>query len=604
MKFKPALVALLLTLMVAVPVALLASKRLDLEIVDKQFAFLRVVSGPIHSDDDPLLVGIDEQTYTSFDWPLGLWHPYFGQFLSAMVAAEAKGVMLDVVMPQKPLPNTLAQLADIGQVTYHDEGLLIAIIEMYKRGIPLVIAEAPDESGSRIIRGYSDLLSVLSSLDDVNRFFGMAQVKRDQDGIHRRYTSEIGGRPSLSAQLVNQLPQTDSINVGDGMINYLVGGEVEYVPMQQVSRWLEQGDIDTLKEHFSGRLVLLGAVTTTQDRKPLPLRLFSPTHDQSDLLQPGVMLHLQALRSYLNGGLIHPISLWVSALLGLLSVACWKFSGQGSRALICLLGGGGVLIALSTFLLSRGFMLSISFPLILLTAVSMGRMLFEALLAFRDRQRLKASFSGYVSPSVLSSILSGDISASRTGEAKRVCVLFSDIRQFTSRSENAQPDFLIRLLNRYFEHMVECVHYHGGTVDKFMGDGLMAFFGAPNALPSPAQKSLDAANAMLERLNALNVELKKEGIDTIQIGIGLHVGDVVVGHVGSAGRHEYTAIGDTVNAAARLESLTRDVGYPIVFSEQVYGELQPSKEFIDLGMQALKGRSDMHVYGLKPEMRA
>jgi len=601
LKFKPALVALFLTLIVSVPIALLTSNRLDLEIVDKQFSLLRSLNGPVLTKEDPVLVGIDEDTYAAFDWPLGLWHPYFGQFLTAMSMAKAKGVMLDVVMPQKPLPNTLAKLADLGQVTYHDESLLISAIELHKEKIPLVIAEAPDQSGTRVIRAYSDLLSVLGNLDDVNRFFGMAQVQRDQDGVHRRYASEVGGRPSLSAQLVGQLNALEVAELNDGMINYLLGSAVEYIPLQQVSKWLELGQVATLKEKFGNRIVLLGAVTITQDRKPLPIRLFAPDHDQSGLLQPGVMLHLQALRSYLNGGLIQTAGVWITLLMVFLAICCWQYSGRAVAAVMCLFGVGGLFILTSTFLLSQGWFVSVSLPLILLAAIVAGRMFYEALLAFRDRQRLKASFSGYVSPTVMSSILNGEIAASREGETKTVCVMFSDIRQFTTRSENAQPDFIITLLNRYFEHMVECVHFYGGTVDKFMGDGLMAFFGAPNALPNPAQQALDASSTMLDRLKKLNSDLEKEGIDPIHIGIGLHIGEVVVGHVGSAGRHEYTAIGDTVNAAARLESLTRELGSQVVFSEKVFRELGEPKRYLDLGMQPLKGRSDMHVYGVREE---
>ncbi len=604
MKFKPALVALFLTLIVSIPIALLTSNRLDLEIVDKQFSILRDLNGPTNIEDDPVLVGIDEQTYAAFEWPLGLWHPYFGQFLEAMSMAKAKGVILDVVMPQKPLPNTLAKLADLGQVTYHDESLLISAIELHKRGIPLVIAEAPDQSGSRIIRAYSELLSVLGNLADVNLFFGMAQVKRDQDGVHRRYTAEVGGRPSLSAQLVHRLGASDSVNLNDGMINFLLGDAVEYIPMQQVGQWLQQGETDKLQSHFGNRLVLLGAVTTTQDRKPLPIRLFAPGHDKSGLLQPGVMLHFQALRSYLNGGLIRPVGIWITILMCMISICCWWFSGRILNAVLCLVGVAGLFFLSSTFLLSTGWFVSVSSPLMLLTAIVTGRMLYEAILAFRDRQRLKASFSGYVSPTVLSSILNGDISASRAGETKTVCVMFSDIRQFTTRSESAQPDFIITLLNRYFEQMVECVHFHGGTVDKFMGDGLMAFFGAPNSLPNPAQQAIDASSAMLERLRKLNGDLEREGIDPIQIGIGLHLGEVVVGHVGSAGRHEYTAIGDTVNAAARLESLTRELGSSVVFSEKVFRELGESIRYLDLGVQPLKGRSDMRVYGIRDESKS
>ncbi|MGI9316539.1 MAG: adenylate/guanylate cyclase domain-containing protein, partial [bacterium] len=201
-------------------------------------------------------------------------------------------------------------------------------------------------------------------------------------------------------------------------------------------------------------------------------------------------------------------------------------------------------------------------------------------------------------PPVLSSILKGEISAGHKGEVRRVCVLFSDIRAFTARSENQSPQVIISLLNRYFEQMVDCVHCYDGTVDKFIGDGLMAFFGAPNSLDNSAQYALNAATTMLDRLDVLNQELRNEGVEPLNVGIGLHFGDVVVGHVGSSGRHEYTAIGDTVNVASRLEDLTRDLGYPILLSEDFHNALGENIHCTELGYQSLKGHSGMKVFGV------
>jgi len=600
LKLKSRLLAWLVAASVAVPVGVLLGHRLDLKIVDQQFSLLRAANGPVATDDDLVLVGISEQTYLDYEWPLGLWHPYFGQYLSAMAKAGVRGLVLDVVMPQKPLPPALVELADRGHYEYHDDRLLAALIELSKSEIPVVIAEAPNESGTRVIRGYSELLSVLASAGSLDRYFGMAQVDRDQDDVHRRYRAAISARPTLAAHIATQL----GVRADDGMINYLIGDVIDYIPMQTVTGWLQTGNIDRLKSHFADKVVVLGAVTTTQDRKPLPVRLLDPQLDQSGLHQPGVIVHFQALRSYLNGGLIGPVNKAIPVLLSLIALLCWWLSSRVAVQIFSLVIAGSVLTGLSTISLMNGSYLSVGSPLIILFLTLIGRILYESLLAFRDRKQLTASFSGYVSPLVLSSILSGDISASRDGEIRRVCVLFSDIRRFTSRSADQRPDVIISLLNRYFERMVECVHRHGGTVDKFMGDGLMAFFGAPNLLQSPAKEAMQAAVSMLDCLTSLNDELAHDNIEPLQIGIGLHVGEVVVGHVGSLGRHEYTAIGDTVNAAARLEGLTQETGYPIVLSENVYDELGDRVRCDDLGLQVLKGRGSMRVYGFSGGHRA
>jgi class 3 adenylate cyclase len=186
------------------------------------------------------------------------------------------------------------------------------------------------------------------------------------------------------------------------------------------------------------------------------------------------------------------------------------------------------------------------------------------------------------------------------GVRQKVCVLFSDIRGFTTRSEKEQPEQIVALLNRYFEEMAQAVHAHNGTLDKFIGDGLMAFFGVPGESSNPARDALAAAQDMLRRLKELNLRLAADGIPEVEIGIGLHLGEAVVGHVGSSQRHEYTAIGDVVNLAARLEGLTKDAGFPLVCSQEVMDASDGAMSFIPLGDKPIKGRSAVPVFGLKP----
>jgi adenylate cyclase len=132
--------------------------------------------------------------------------------------------------------------------------------------------------------------------------------------------------------------------------------------------------------------------------------------------------------------------------------------------------------------------------------------------------------------------------------------LFADIRGFTRISEHAQPERIVSLLNRYFSAMTDIIFAHGGTLDKYLGDGLMALFGAPTATPDDANNAINAAVAMQRRILGINLELREEGLPEIGVGMGLHTGEVIVGYIGSERRSEYTAIGDTVNTASRLES--------------------------------------------------
>lgn len=169
----------------------------------------------------------------------------------------------------------------------------------------------------------------------------------------------------------------------------------------------------------------------------------------------------------------------------------------------------------------------------------------------------RANYSRFMPEYVVKQMLENPDSFKLGGINQTITVLFADIRGFTSLSEKANPEKVVGLLNKYFTAMSEIIFAHGGTLDKYIGDGLMALFGAPTASPEDAMNALKTAVAMQQRIVTLNSELEAEGYNRIQTGIGLHTGVATVGYVGSEQRSEYTAIGDTVNLAARLESNAR-----------------------------------------------
>src|SRR2546429_3775937 len=166
----------------------------------------------------------------------------------------------------------------------------------------------------------------------------------------------------------------------------------------------------------------------------------------------------------------------------------------------------------------------------------------------------RANYSRFLPEYVVKQMLENPESFKLGGVNQTITILFADIRGFTSISEHAPPEKIVGLLNRYFSAMTDIIFAHGGTLDKYLGDGLMALFGAPTTTPEDAANALSAAVAMQRRLIGINGELRDEGFPEIGIGIGLHTGEVTVGYIGSERRSEYTPIGDTVNTASRLES--------------------------------------------------
>lgn len=169
----------------------------------------------------------------------------------------------------------------------------------------------------------------------------------------------------------------------------------------------------------------------------------------------------------------------------------------------------------------------------------------------------RANYSRFLPEYVVTQMLDHPESFKLGGVMQTITILFADIRGFTRISEHAPPEKIVQLLNKYFSAMTDIIFAHGGTLDKYLGDGLMALFGAPTTTPQDAANALSAAVAMQRRLIGINQELRDEGLAEIAVGIGLHTGEVTVGYIGSERRSEYTAIGDTVNTASRLESNSR-----------------------------------------------
>jgi adenylate cyclase len=205
-----------------------------------------------------------------------------------------------------------------------------------------------------------------------------------------------------------------------------------------------------------------------------------------------------------------------------------------------------------------------------------------------EEQARRARLARYFSPEVAAML--GSARGEAAGESREVTVLFSDLRDFTALAERLEGPQVVALLNRYHEAMVETLFGLGGTLDKYLGDGLMAYFGAPVAQPDHAARAVRCALAMQERLEALNVA-RPAGEPPLRMGVGVHTGTVVLGDVGAHQRREYTAIGDAVNVAARLEQLTKARGVPVLVSESTRAAAGPALAFTPAGVVEVRGRS-------------
>jgi adenylate cyclase len=556
-------------------------ERGDHAILDAQFRFLRAHAlRPI--ENDIVIVGIDDETTRVLREPLTLWHKHLGKFLQAVAGASAAVVALDVVLPDRSFDAI---------VPGYDRELLVGIL-FARRTTPVVLALTVDPSGeTRQI--YPAFVAAAGP-----GATGYALLPVDGDGVVRRFDERlaVGGNavPTLAGQIARHLKR----NVGQGLIDYAAGNAFDYMPLQSVLEWYDAGDKRKLEATFNGKAILLGSVFKFEDRLAAPVNLTG--WDTEAVNAPGVVLHGQVLRNLLNDGLIARVPGWAVAAMCLLAAMSWFIAGHPGIAASVVLGGSAALATASTWLLGRGWYLPLAAILLSLTAAVSARILYETGLKLGERRRLRRAFGAYVSPRIMDDILRSKPPPGLGGVRYHLCVLFADIRGFTERSEAMAPEAVVDLLNRYFSGVTASIHGAGGTVDKFIGDGIMAFFGAPQELDNPCMPALRAARDMLDGVSRLNTELARHGESPIAIGIGLHAGDAVVGNIGSGTRHNYTAIGDTVNVASRLERLTIEVGYPLVCSVDVFNRLEDRDGFVKLGARPIKGHHPVEIYGWRP----
>ena len=549
------------------------------KLLDAGFGIWRRVA-PTPVQPDVVVIGIDVDDLRQFTDPRDFWHAHYGRLLAALALARPSVVGFDIVFPERSYQHLIPGL---------DQALLRGLITARGR-VPVVLARTVDD-----FNNFREIFAPYVAIVGAEAV-GSVVVCRDADEVIRRFDEQLCDEsrsesvPSLAGLMAQRLGVQRPWR---GFIDYRIGEPIQYLAFRDAVRWGENGD-PRLEAAVQGRPVLIGFILPFEDRRTVPVAL--ARWEPGNTSVPGVLVHAQILRSMLNGGLVQTIADWVIGLLALLGAALvFLHSGLRTTGIYALylaaLGAVGLLA------LRFGYFLEAAAPALAATTAVSGRFISDAIAHARERFMLRSAFGGYVSPQIMDEILAGRIQPGLGGKRERICILFSDIRNFTTRSEFLEPEALIEMLNRYFTEMTRCVHEQNGTVDKFLGDGMMCFFGAPQPLPNPAESGVAAAVDMLSRLDILNAQFARDGLPPIAIGIGLHLGDAVVGHVGSDDRHEYTVIGDAVNTASRIEGLTKGLGNALVISRDVWAELKEKDKFAPLGEHGVKGRSAVHVYG-------
>lgn len=483
---------------------------------------------------------------------------------------------------------------------------------------PVEIAAIPP-AGFPEVPSYSRVETNLPALAAAAAAQGHFVIRPDADGTVRHYAAIVLHRgdafPGLALRAVQvsrgsppialrpHQGRVPRLSLGEEAIPVSERGELwinfpgpfrrsfRYVPVADVV----EGRVDP--SLFRDRLVFVGATETgIGDVRTTPF----------DLIAPGVEVHAAVAdnlihRRFLRDGAPQTMLGLVAALV--LGPLCGAFAtwprrpGAGVAAVLLVLAGYVAAAQIALFAASTH--LHLVGPVLAATGGFTLAVVWRNLFAEARSRQLRAIFGRLVSESVIEEVLRAPDAVRLGGEKREMTVLFSDIRGFTALAERLPPERVVEILNDFLGPMSRIVIERGGTLDKYMGDALMAFFGAPTLQPDHAARACETALAMRAALAELNAGWQARGLPSLTAGIGLNSGPMAVGYMGSEGRLDYTVIGDQVNLGSRLEGLTATYGVDVIVGESTRLAAGDRFEFRELDLVRVKGRSEpVRIYQL------
>ena len=512
----------------------------ELQTVDARFA----VRGE-HAAPDVVVVGIDAKTFqTVRRFPFR--RTLHARVIDRIRRAGARAIAYDVQFTE---PSG-------------DDGADDALVEAAGRARRIVFSTTEvGDGGSSNVFGGDDVLRAIGARA------GSGNLPNDPGGVIRRFAyDDLGLRAFavVAAELQRGEPIARGEFAGDGT------AWIDYPGPPRTIRTVSFGDV------LAGRVpaaTLRDKVVVVGATAPVLKDVFT-TSTASDDLMAGPEIQAAAIQTALDGFPLRSAPGWLDglliALLGSVGALATARLGPARGALLGL-AIAVVLVGAAQLAFGAGLIVALLYPLAALALGVVGALGVAAAVHGFERERVRDLFSRFVPEAVVDDVLARvDDELRLGGERRIVTVLFSDIRGFTSYSEDRTPEEVIEVLNRYLTVMSNVILDHGGTLIAYMGDGIMAAFGAPTEQVDHADRALAAAEQMAgPALEEVNAWLRARGGEDFRIGIGLNAGPVMAGNVGSERRMEYTTIGDTTNTASRLESMTKGTGHTIFLAGSV-----------------------------------
>ena len=566
-------------------------------------------------DQSIAMVVVDEKTHRTppFDeTPEVAWTPYLAKALDAVDEAGASIIGVDIIFPKT--------LSGLEALRGFDRPFLQSLYRLGRAG-KLVLGET--RLSDEVIEPYEGQIQAVGGRDNVSPL----QFKPDEDGVVRHYVAQSpleGEGAGRVYSFANELAKRAGRPTLDDnfLINFVSHGAVPTYRLSDVVS-CASSEPESLSEIFEDRLVLFGYVLDVEDRHMATSR-FKPNNqpgvtslscaggaDDAAVIGvigrqsvPGVYIHARALQTVLQQNpptVISPLLSFVATAMLLALLAFLFLRVPALYGFVILLAVLGALWLGAIAFLSN--LIVVPYLVWGLTATLSYVLLYTYRVFFEDQQKrwIRHAFQHYLSPDLVDQLAAQPESLKLGGEERNIAILFLDLAGFTRATEELadQPEHLVAELNRYLASMADIIESHGGYVDKFIGDAVMAIWGAPVATADKEAAAARAALACQGAIKRLNAKIEKQGAEPLikAMRIGLNSGSAIVGNMGSEHRFNYTAVGDAVNLAARLESANKTYGTEILAGEAFAEKLGAPFQKREVDYVVVQGKTQpVHIF--------
>lgn len=576
-----------------------------------------------------VVVAIDGETYDTPPFkgsPTQTWTREIGRVLGSIDDGGAKVIGFDVIFPssieQSEIPFGDASLGS--RMRGFDRDYLIALRKLSDNG-KLVLGEIlsndrqerPDRAQQLAVRNNIRALNVHTDTDDVIRRMPLSfsidgkpvpamAVELAARALVVKPEIAPSGTTKLSGYAIpSAVPNTLALNFRG------LGRDIPTFSFADLRACVEKGDRDFFRRAFGGKVVLLGTALNFDDRKLTSMRL-SGGYDgtpgprcaqpapastaqkaRSDIA--GVFVHANAVRNLIERDAVTELGFPLRSILTIVFaaiVACAACVLAPGGALIAWLGLTAVYAAVAVGAFVYALALPLTEPALASLAALAMMIGYRFVLADRDERFLRKSFAFYLAPEVIDTMVASGKMPALGGEMRNVTMFFSDLSGFSSIAETMTPGELVTLMNEYLSAMTDIIESHGGYVDKYIGDSIVAMFGAPADDPAHARHAVHAALKCHEKLAELNAGSAAFSGRGLSHRIGLNSGEAVVGNIGSRRRFNYTVMSDTVNVASRLEGANKYYGTAIMASESTMAQTGDGFAWRELDAIRVLGRGE------------